>query len=161
MRTKEPCFHLSMKHLETGLLFRDREDYIAGWNRLVVCQQKTEIIIYAFALMSNHFHLLMRGSSDTAKAFFEHYRKTTSMYMQSKYGLTEFGKSMQIGAVVPVTDPDMFRPRLPISSAIRTRPASATRSHTNGAAQSCTSTRFINPLREFRFGEYPSKSNVH
>lgn len=98
-----------MKHLETGLLFRDREDYIAGWNRLVVCQQKTEIIIYAFALMSNHFHLLMRGSSDTAKAFFEHYRKTTSMYMQSKYGLTEFGKSVQIGAVVPITDPDMFR----------------------------------------------------
>ena len=98
-----------MKHLETGLLFRDREDYVAGWNRLVICQQKTGIVIYAFALMSNHFHLLMRGSSDSVKSFFEHYRRTTSMYMQSKYSLTEFGKFMQIGDIVQVTDPDMFR----------------------------------------------------
>lgn len=98
-----------MKHLESGLLFQDREDYVAGWNRLVVCQQKTGIVIYAFALMSNHFHLLMRGSSDAAKTFFEYYRKGTSMYMHSKYRLTEFGKNIKMGSLVTVTDPDMFR----------------------------------------------------
>ena len=109
MGTRIPCYHLFLNHLSSGLLFKDREDYLTGWNRILLCQSKVGIVIYAFALMSNHFHFLIRGTAEQAEEFFSHYQKLTAMYMQTKYGEQAFGRKMVMGDLVLIDSPDMFR----------------------------------------------------
>ena len=57
-------FHVYTKGLEDRLIFRDREDFIAGMNLVAVVCFSVEVRLLAFVLMSNHVHFVVRGSRE-------------------------------------------------------------------------------------------------
>ena len=60
-------FHVYTKGLEDRLIFRDREDFIAGMNLVAVVCFSVEVRLLAFVLMSNHVHFVVRGSREEAE----------------------------------------------------------------------------------------------
>ena len=47
----------------SGVLFREKEDYVYGMNLVALCAGKfwESIRLYTFQIMSNHFHFVLSG----------------------------------------------------------------------------------------------------
>lgn len=50
-------WHIYTKGLEDDLIFRCEEDFVVGMNNVPVALHGKDIVILAFVLMTNHFHL--------------------------------------------------------------------------------------------------------
>ena len=79
-RDSGPFYHLSTKPLENGLIFECEEDRKIAINLMAVTAKEFQIDILAFALMSNHFHFLIRGELVDGLAFFHRLKKRLSNY---------------------------------------------------------------------------------
>ena len=79
-------YHVYTKGLEDGIIFRDRDDYIAGMNMVAVAHFKTGVCILAFVLMSNHFHFVIYGRKSDVLRFINLYKVSVSRFVQHKYG---------------------------------------------------------------------------
>jgi REP element-mobilizing transposase RayT len=55
-------FHVYTKGLEDALVFRDREDFVAGMNLVAVVCFSVNVRLLAFVLMSNHVHFVVKGA---------------------------------------------------------------------------------------------------
>ena len=82
---------LSTEHLESGLWFRDEEDFKVAMNYVAIqaalCQ---EVVVLAFILMSNHVHFVLKGRREVVEAFVNSFKARYSLYLQKKYGVNEF-----------------------------------------------------------------------
>lgn len=83
-------FHVYTKGLEDRLIFRDREDFIAGMNLVAVVCFSVEVRLLAFVLMSNHVHFVVRGSREEAERFINLYKNLLSRYLRRRYGAEMF-----------------------------------------------------------------------
>lgn len=79
-----PFFHLYTSPLESDILMEDDADRTAILNMIALVSRKTGIEVLAFALMSNHLHLIVRGTEVEASAFFEKLSKRLSRYLSGK-----------------------------------------------------------------------------
>lgn len=70
MTFEKAYWHLCSEELPNKLIFREKEDYIAGMNSIPIAMQGCEMTIYCFALMSNHFHFLLSGAEEQVRRFF-------------------------------------------------------------------------------------------
>lgn len=103
---------MSYYHLHSspvpGLIFKDEEDYRTGINLLAFCLAETDLTIYCFCLMSNHFHILLSGEKGAVADYYEHYRKRLATYHARKYGSARHFQGMQMG-LVEVTGVEHFK----------------------------------------------------
>lgn len=102
-----PNYHLHCSPIP-GLIFKDEEDYRTGINLLAICLVETNLTIYCFCLMSNHFHILLSGEKEAVVDLYEHYKKRLATYHARKYGGARHFQGMQMG-LVEVTGIEHFK----------------------------------------------------
>ena len=54
-------FHICTDGRALPWMFQDEEDFIAGVNRMAICQLMSGVIIVCFILMDNHIHIVLLG----------------------------------------------------------------------------------------------------
>lgn len=82
---------LSTDHLEKELWFREEEDFKAAMNYIAIqAACHPEIVVFAFILMSNHIHLILKGTPEGGKEFMNGLKQRYSKYIRYKYGIVEF-----------------------------------------------------------------------
>ena len=83
---EEEFWLVSTDHMEDRIWFRDDEDYTKGMNIVAILASTVPVNIYAFVLMSNHVHFLIKGTHDDADNFIRRYKKQYSQFYSIKYG---------------------------------------------------------------------------
>ena len=83
-RESGPFYHLSTKPLENGLIFQEEEERRIAMNWIGILSKEFRIEILAFALMSNHFHFIIKGERLDGVAFFKQLKKRLSTYFSRK-----------------------------------------------------------------------------
>ncbi|MBO6032619.1 MAG: hypothetical protein J6Q22_14365 [Prevotella sp.] len=83
-RESGPFYHLSTKPLENGLIFECEEERRIALNLMAITAKEFQIDILAFALMSNHFHFIIRGELVDGLAFFKLLKKRLSNYFSRR-----------------------------------------------------------------------------
>lgn len=81
---------LTTDHLEEGLWFRDEEDFKVGMNYVAILVHRSQIVVLAFILMSNHVHFLLKGTKEEVESFINEFKRQYAKYLRHKYGLKEF-----------------------------------------------------------------------
>ncbi len=83
-------YHVYTKGLEDAIIFRDRDDYVAGMNLVAVAHFKTGVRMLAFVLMSNHVHFVFYGRKSDVLRFINLYKAILSRYILNRYGESAF-----------------------------------------------------------------------
>ena len=97
-----PFFHLHTKPLETGVIFENDIDRAVALVYIAIAAKTVGVEILAYALMSNHFHFILRGSEELCRAFFDVVRKRLSLYF-SRHGRPGALKSVETPDPTPIT----------------------------------------------------------
>ena len=79
-------YHICTEGLEQVVLLKDEEDYRVAWNYLALSAWRTDVVIVAFVLMSNHIHELL-ACRDRAQAekCIKLFKQLLSTYLRNKY----------------------------------------------------------------------------
>ena len=83
-RESGPFYHLSTKPLENGLVFECEEERKIALNLTAITAKEFQIDILAFALMSNHFHFIIRGELVDGLALFNRLKKRLSNFFSRR-----------------------------------------------------------------------------
>lgn len=86
MRRPEDLFHACTNGLSRELMFCDTEDFIDGMNEIPACALSSGIKVYAFCLMNNHVHFIIRGLEDDCLKFMRLYKQVRSRKLHARYG---------------------------------------------------------------------------
>ena len=97
------CWHFSTDGTAQDVLFRNRNDFVGGMNRIYTLARKYGIIILAFCLMDNHLHFILYGDFDACNRFMHEYVRQTSVSIARKYGLSAELRRLPIHHQ-PITD---------------------------------------------------------
>ena len=81
------CWHFSTDGNAQDVLFRDRDDFVAGMNRIYILARRFGVVILAFCLMDNHLHFILYGRFDDCNRFVHEYVRVTSIAIARRYGL--------------------------------------------------------------------------
>ena len=78
-------WHLYTPGDSTNLLFRNREDFIAGMNIMAFSAlDYPQLRHFTFELMNNHLHAVIAGDKEVILQFFINFKKRLSRYLLSK-----------------------------------------------------------------------------
>lgn len=88
-----PICHLYSKPLESGFFFENDEERKYALLLMALAAEYAGVVILAFAIMSNHFHFIIKGEGSTI--FFSEFRKKLGKY------LSRHGRPGLIDGVVP------------------------------------------------------------
>ena len=88
-------YHVYTKGLEDRLLYRDRDDFIAGMNMVAIVCFSVDVKLLAFVLMSNHLHFVVLGSKEKVDKFIWLYKNLLSRYLKGKYGDVKFLRHLE------------------------------------------------------------------
>ena len=105
---REGVFQFTMEHLEKQLLFRKEEDYCYGVNTLALATLSCPAKILCYCLMSNHFHLLMRGRFYECTALYDWVLGRLRSMLGRRYGISGLLNAWNVD-ISAVTDDRMFR----------------------------------------------------
>lgn len=83
-RESGPFYHLSTKPLENGVIFQDDEERRIAINWMAILSKEFDVEILAFALMSNHFHFIIRGRLVDGLIFFRMLKKKLSTFFSRR-----------------------------------------------------------------------------
>ena len=72
------------------LIFKSEEDFKAGMSILAICaRMHPDVTVYAFQLMSNHFHLVAGGDSRRIQVFFRYFAVRLSKFFEDSFDPNE------------------------------------------------------------------------
>ena len=97
-----PFFHHHTKPLETGVIFENDIDRAVALAYVAVTAWTTGVEILAYALMSNHFHFILRGSEEQCRVFFARLKTRLSLYF-SRHGRTWVLRAVEDPVPTPIT----------------------------------------------------------
>lgn len=83
-RESGPFYHLHTKPLENDLIFKEDEERRVALNLIAITAKEFHIDILAYALMSNHFHFIVKGELMDGLAFFNRLKKRLSNYFSRR-----------------------------------------------------------------------------
>ncbi len=97
-----PFWHLCTPGDLSGILFKEKEDYVFGMNAVAVCaaEHADSVSIYTFQIMGNHLHFVLSGEETSVNEFFESLRRRFVRYFIAKYNTCDL-KSAEY-SVIPV-----------------------------------------------------------
>ena len=83
----EEYYHVCTDGKALDWMFKDREDFINGINRIAICSIESNVTVKAYTLMDNHAHLVMRGKLQQCKDFIIRFKTQTGRWISSKYNI--------------------------------------------------------------------------
>lgn len=84
-------YHVVIKGADRQLLFEEKKDYIKYLHILEYYKQECHFELFAYCLMSNHVHLLLRHSSECSlETIFRKINTTYAVWFNMKYDRTGF-----------------------------------------------------------------------
>ena len=86
MRCQEDLYHACTNGLSQDLMFCNADDFREGMNDIPVCALSVGIKIYAFCLMNNHVHFLLKGQYDDCLKFMRLYKQMRSRRLRARHG---------------------------------------------------------------------------
>ena len=108
-RESGPFYHLSTKPIEDGLIFECEEERRIAMNWMGILSKEFRIEILAFALMSNHFHFIVKGELLDGLAFFKQLKKRLSTYFSRKGRLGVLDSVVLDSNTPPISSLKQFR----------------------------------------------------
>ena len=85
-------WHLYTKPPENGIIVSDKESLDIAVTYMAIAAKETNVSILAYAVMSNHFHWLLRCDDSSASAFFKRFQHLLDNYL-SRHGK---GRAMRV-----------------------------------------------------------------
>lgn len=82
MSGKCSYWHIYSDGQKIDFLFRDESEFIAGMNRIAFCILVSGVKVHAFCLMSNHIHILISGTAESARKFINEYKRMTGIWIR-------------------------------------------------------------------------------
>ena len=87
MKTSIPhYYHCATKGFDHSVLFSDTQEFIAGMNRIGICQahlqETAKIIVIAFCLMDNHIHFIFYGTREDCIKWISLYHRLTMIWQK-------------------------------------------------------------------------------
>lgn len=101
-------YHLCTDGSVLSWMFKDKEDFIAGINRIGICKILSDVSVWAYSLMDNHVHFLLQGSLQNCELFINKYKLLTSKWVAKKYQQSGFLKYLPIAAMPLRTEDDIL-----------------------------------------------------
>lgn len=89
-------YHISSHGLEKNVIFKKKEDFIAGMNDIAICVLGFDVIILCFCLMSNHFHFVLYGTLPECRRFSEEYKRRCAMRMKLAGGEVQGMRGVEV-----------------------------------------------------------------
>jgi hypothetical protein len=77
-----PMYHLYTSALEDCIILQNGEDRDVALNLLALSIMREDCRLLAYALMSNHFHVILEGEQSACLAFFELFRERMGNYLK-------------------------------------------------------------------------------
>ena len=78
-------YHIILRSVNQHIIFEDDSDYHKFLYILSDCKMKYSIEIYAYCLMNNHIHILMKSSSEKLSSFFQSLGSKFVRWYNNKY----------------------------------------------------------------------------
>lgn len=100
-REEGPFFHLHTKPLETGVILQNDIDRAVALVYVAIAAKTVGVDILAYALMSNHFHFILRGDEEDCRTFFDLVRERLSLYF-SRHGRPRVLKAVGNAGLTPI-----------------------------------------------------------
>ena len=101
-RESGPFFHVHTKPLETGVIFMNDEERAVAMVYIAIAAMLAGVEVLAYALMSNHFHFILRGQEGRCKDFYAQLAKMLGMYF-SRHGRTGVLDTVDDPVPTPIT----------------------------------------------------------
>ena len=80
-------YQFTMSHLESGMLFRDGNDYVFGVNTLALATIEYDIVLLCYILMTDHLHVLMQGVYSDCLAAYQWIIRRLRRMLNERYGI--------------------------------------------------------------------------
>lgn len=87
-KSKTGIYHIIMRGTNKQVIFHDDGDYAKFLEKLFCYKEKTKTEVYAWCLMSNHLHLLIKEGEEEISATMKRLGISYAMYFNAKYRLT-------------------------------------------------------------------------
>lgn len=78
-------YHLTARGNGRDVVFLERDDYERFLEQLTVAMEKDEVVLYAYVLMPNHYHLFVETPLGNVQRFMQRLNTAYSMYFRFKH----------------------------------------------------------------------------
>lgn len=141
-RENGPFFHVHTEPLKTGVIFMTDEERAVAMIYVAIVAMLAGVEVLAFALMSNHFHFILRGDEGQCRDFYARFSKMLGLYF-SRHGRA--GVLDSIGMPVPTPISTLKQLRDEIAYVIR-NPLVARKDVNVFAYPWCSGFLYFNPM---------------
>ena len=95
-RETGPYYHVYTKAVEDQVLISPGETLDVAIIYMAIAARDTGVTVLVYAVMSNHFHWILRGSREKCQEFFEQFRHLMDIYL-ARHSKISIVKSIQAG----------------------------------------------------------------
>ena len=106
-RSACPIFHLYSSPIESQVIIANTFSRDLSITYLAVAAQETGVVVLAYAVMSNHFHFILKGSREKCQAFFVRFRSLLDIYLSRNEKITLFKTA--VAGLTEITSLKQFR----------------------------------------------------
>lgn len=85
LKSKSGIYHVMCRALNKQMLFDEENDFVEYLNLLSKSKIKFNIKIFAYCLMTNHVHILLKDHNDALKDFMKSINTSYAKYYNKKY----------------------------------------------------------------------------
>lgn len=107
-REEGPFFHIHTEPLETDVIFKSDGERAVALVYIAIAAAQAGVDVLAYALMSNHFHFILRGDEVRCRAFYREFARMLSLYF-SRHGRPGVLDAIGNPGVTPITLLKQFR----------------------------------------------------
>ena len=84
-KSESGIYHVMLRGIDRQLIFEDTEDYFRFLDIVKECREECEFKLYAYCLMGNHVHLLLKVQADGLETIFKKIGGRYVYYYNVKY----------------------------------------------------------------------------
>lgn len=106
-RLTGPYYHLYTAPIQDRVLISDKETRDIAITYLAIAAHETDVSILVYAIMSNHFHVLLQGKLNRCLSFFDRFRYLFDLYL-TRHNHSSLFKSVRPGCT-EITTVRQFR----------------------------------------------------
>lgn len=106
-RSACPIFHLYSSPIESQVIITNPFSRDLSITYMAVAAHETGVVVLAYAVMSNHFHFILKGSREKCQAFFVRFRSLLDIYLSRTEKITLFKTA--VAGLTEITSLKQFR----------------------------------------------------